>query len=77
MSLISLLGVLDAAQKLASFKQVYKSQPDFIKGGELYSYQLDGLNFLHSAWLNDINVILAGSLYESSFSILPLISSSR
>jgi hypothetical protein len=57
---ISALEEMDSAQKLASFKQVYPSQPKFVKGGSLYSYQVDGLNFLHSAWLNDINVILAG-----------------
>jgi len=46
----------------ASSEYLYcRRQPDFLSGGKLYDYQLDGLNFLHSAWRNNINVILAGT----------------
>ncbi|CAN8257999.1 unnamed protein product [Cochlearia groenlandica] len=37
-------------------------QPEWLKGGTLRDYQLDGLNFLVNSWLNDTNVILADEM---------------
>ncbi|KAF9603285.1 hypothetical protein IFM89_034618 [Coptis chinensis] len=33
-------------------------QPEWLKGGKLRDYQLEGLNFLVNSWRNDTNVIL-------------------
>ncbi|CAN0922487.1 Protein CHROMATIN REMODELING 5 [Linum grandiflorum] len=37
-------------------------QPEWIKGGKLRDYQLEGLNFLVNSWRNDTNVILADEM---------------
>ncbi|EPS67001.1 hypothetical protein M569_07775, partial [Genlisea aurea] len=37
-------------------------QPDWLKGGNLRDYQLEGLNFLVNSWRNDTNVILADEM---------------
>ncbi|XP_072959846.1 protein CHROMATIN REMODELING 5 isoform X2 [Typha angustifolia] len=37
-------------------------QPEWLKGGKLRDYQLDGLNFLVNSWRNDTNVILADEM---------------
>lgn len=37
-------------------------QPEWLKGGELRDYQLEGLNFLVNSWRNDTNVILADEM---------------
>ncbi|XP_057954932.1 protein CHROMATIN REMODELING 5 [Malania oleifera] len=37
-------------------------QPEWLKGGQLRDYQLDGLNFLVNSWRNDTNVILADEM---------------
>lgn len=37
-------------------------QPDWLKGGKLRDYQLEGLNFLVNSWRNDTNVILADEM---------------
>uniref|UniRef100_A0A7N0SWY7 Protein CHROMATIN REMODELING 5 n=1 Tax=Kalanchoe fedtschenkoi TaxID=63787 RepID=A0A7N0SWY7_KALFE len=37
-------------------------QPDWLKGGKLRDYQLEGLNFLVNSWINDTNVILADEM---------------
>ena len=40
----------------------YDKQPDFIKSGELYDYQLKGLNWLAYSWHESNNVILADEM---------------
>ncbi|KAK4780663.1 hypothetical protein SAY87_016769 [Trapa incisa] len=37
-------------------------QPEWLKGGRLRDYQLEGLNFLVNSWRNDTNVILADEM---------------
>lgn len=37
-------------------------QPEWLKGGVLRDYQLEGLNFLVNSWRNDTNVILADEM---------------
>ncbi|RAL38980.1 hypothetical protein DM860_014806 [Cuscuta australis] len=37
-------------------------QPQWLKGGKLRDYQLEGLNFLVNSWRNDTNVILADEM---------------
>ncbi|KAF5767792.1 putative DNA helicase chromatin remodeling SNF2 family [Helianthus annuus] len=39
-----------------------EQQPEWLKGGKLRDYQLDGLNFLVNSWRNDTNVILADEM---------------
>ncbi|KAG5064610.1 hypothetical protein JHK85_005793 [Glycine max] len=45
----------------ASLRKLEK-QPEWLKGGELRDYQLEGLNFLVNSWRNDTNVILADEM---------------
>ncbi|XVF47300.1 hypothetical protein PTKIN_Ptkin03bG0098700 [Pterospermum kingtungense] len=37
-------------------------QPEWLRGGKLRDYQLEGLNFLVNSWRNDTNVILADEM---------------
>ncbi|CAA3031733.1 CHROMATIN REMODELING 5-like [Olea europaea subsp. europaea] len=37
-------------------------QPEWLRGGNLRDYQLEGLNFLVNSWRNDTNVILADEM---------------
>uniref|UniRef100_A0A7N0TA75 Helicase ATP-binding domain-containing protein n=1 Tax=Kalanchoe fedtschenkoi TaxID=63787 RepID=A0A7N0TA75_KALFE len=37
-------------------------QPEWLRGGKLRDYQLEGLNFLVNSWINDTNVILADEM---------------
>ncbi|PKA67000.1 CHD3-type chromatin-remodeling factor PICKLE [Apostasia shenzhenica] len=37
-------------------------QPEWLKGGKLRDYQLEGLNFLVNSWRNDTNVVLADEM---------------
>lgn len=37
-----------------------KTQPDYIKFGQLRDFQIKGINFLIYNWCNGKNVILAG-----------------
>ncbi|KAJ7189805.1 hypothetical protein O6H91_Y529900 [Diphasiastrum complanatum] len=39
-----------------------EEQPEWLKGGTLRDYQLEGLNFLMNSWRNDTNVILADEM---------------
>ncbi|KAL8539594.1 hypothetical protein ACS0TY_001269 [Phlomoides rotata] len=42
--------------------QHYESSPDFLCGGSLHPYQLEGLNFLRFAWSKQTHVILADEM---------------
>ncbi|KAF9602385.1 hypothetical protein IFM89_027210, partial [Coptis chinensis] len=46
---------------LASLRKL-DEQPEWLKGGKLRDYQLEGLNFLVNSWRNDTNVILADEM---------------
>ncbi|XP_060174119.1 protein CHROMATIN REMODELING 5 isoform X2 [Lycium barbarum] len=39
-----------------------EEQPEWLKGGKLRDYQLEGLNFMVNSWRNDTNVILADEM---------------
>ncbi|XP_022632032.1 probable ATP-dependent DNA helicase CHR23 isoform X3 [Vigna radiata var. radiata] len=39
-----------------------EEQPEWLKGGKLRDYQLEGLNFLVNSWRNDTNVILGDEM---------------
>jgi SNF2 family DNA or RNA helicase len=51
------------------FRTVYKQQPEFLGNDKLFSFQLTGLNFLHSAWENRNNVILGTEEWGEFFFI--------
>ncbi|KAI5647924.1 hypothetical protein M9H77_33929 [Catharanthus roseus] len=55
------LDAIDTKKKQKEFQQ-YESSPDFLSGGSLHPYQLEGLNFLRFAWLKQTHVILADEM---------------
>ncbi|KAD5802982.1 hypothetical protein E3N88_14342 [Mikania micrantha] len=52
---------IDSKNKLKEFQQFEKS-PEFLPGGELHPYQLEGLNFLRFSWSKQTHVILADEM---------------
>ncbi|GAB2275370.1 hypothetical protein Dimus_010129 [Dionaea muscipula] len=42
--------------------QQYESSPEFLSGGSLHPYQLEGLNFLRFSWSKQTHVILADEM---------------
>ncbi|KAK2452874.1 protein CHROMATIN REMODELING [Trifolium repens] len=42
--------------------QQYERSPEFLSGGTLHPYQLEGLNFLRFSWSNQTHVILADEM---------------
>ncbi|CAM8889747.1 unnamed protein product [Rhodiola kirilowii] len=48
-------------KKQKEFQQ-YEHSPDFIHGGSLHPYQLEGLNFLRFSWFKETHVILADEM---------------
>lgn len=61
---IAVLGKTVDAQRKKSRGSLRKldEQPEWLKGGKLRDYQLEGLNFLVNSWRNDTNVILADEM---------------
>ncbi|KAL9226735.1 hypothetical protein vseg_002510 [Gypsophila vaccaria] len=51
----------DSHKKLKDF-QHYEQSPDFLSGGSLHPYQLEGLNFLRFSWSKQTHVILADEM---------------
>nr|XP_043610939.1 CHD3-type chromatin-remodeling factor PICKLE [Erigeron canadensis] len=51
----------DPKKKSKEFQQFEKS-PEFLPGGELHPYQLEGLNFLRFSWSKQTHVILADEM---------------
>ncbi|CAI9759692.1 unnamed protein product [Fraxinus pennsylvanica] len=51
----------ESKKKLKEF-QHYDRSPDFLSGGSLHPYQLEGLNFLRFAWSKQTHVILADEM---------------
>ncbi|GAV59961.1 SNF2_N domain-containing protein/Helicase_C domain-containing protein/Chromo domain-containing protein/PHD domain-containing protein/DUF1086 domain-containing protein/DUF1087 domain-containing protein/CHDCT2 domain-containing protein [Cephalotus follicularis] len=49
------------SKKPKEFQQ-YEHSPDFISGGSLHPYQLEGLNFLRFSWSKQTHVILADEM---------------
>ncbi|KAL4560242.1 hypothetical protein LXL04_032392 [Taraxacum kok-saghyz] len=52
---------IDLRKKSKDFQQFEKS-PEFLPGGELHPYQLEGLNFLRFSWSKQTHVILADEM---------------
>ncbi|EPS62407.1 hypothetical protein M569_12383, partial [Genlisea aurea] len=52
---------LDSRKKQKEF-QHYDCSPDFLSGGSLHPYQLEGLNFLRFSWSKQTHVILADEM---------------
>ncbi|GMP91340.1 hypothetical protein CsSME_00042081 [Camellia sinensis var. sinensis] len=61
---MSIQGKLVDFQRKKSKASLRKldEQPEWLKGGKLRDYQLEGLNFLVNSWRNDTNVILADEM---------------
>ncbi|KAJ4827142.1 hypothetical protein Tsubulata_024448 [Turnera subulata] len=53
--------VNDAKTKLKEFQQ-FEQSPEFLSGGSLHPYQLEGLNFLRFSWSKQTHVILADEM---------------
>ncbi|KAK9683495.1 hypothetical protein RND81_10G145300 [Saponaria officinalis] len=52
---------VDSHKKIKEFHQ-YEQSPDFLSGGSLHPYQLEGLNFLRFSWSKQTHVILADEM---------------
>ncbi|KAI7734217.1 hypothetical protein M8C21_029963 [Ambrosia artemisiifolia] len=63
-ALVAVQGKMVDFQRRKSKASLRKldEQPDWLKGGKLRDYQLEGLNFLVNSWRNDTNVILADEM---------------
>ncbi|KAF4394940.1 hypothetical protein F8388_017668 [Cannabis sativa] len=61
---IAVQGKLVDPQRRKSKASLRKldEQPEWLRGGKLRDYQLEGLNFLVNSWRNDTNVILADEM---------------
>ncbi|CAK9161669.1 unnamed protein product [Ilex paraguariensis] len=57
----SLCDATESKKKHKEF-QHYESSPEFLSGGSLHPYQLEGLNFLRFAWSKQTHVILADEM---------------
>ncbi|KAK4415413.1 CHD3-type chromatin-remodeling factor PICKLE [Sesamum alatum] len=57
----NLRDAMESKKKQKEFQQ-YESSPDFLSGGSLHPYQLEGLNFLRFAWSKQTHVILADEM---------------
>ncbi|RPA98613.1 hypothetical protein L873DRAFT_1844118 [Choiromyces venosus 120613-1] len=59
-------GILDRIKKARSLnfdqKLVKKKQPEYIKGGTLMDYQMEGLNWLYYKWWKGQNAVLADEM---------------
>ncbi|XP_022754460.1 CHD3-type chromatin-remodeling factor PICKLE-like isoform X2 [Durio zibethinus] len=57
----SLRDAFESKKKSKEFQQ-YEHSPDFLFGGSLHPYQLEGLNFLRFSWSKQTHVILADEM---------------
>ncbi|OAY53615.1 CHD3-type chromatin-remodeling factor PICKLE [Manihot esculenta] len=57
----SLRDATDSKKKSKEFQQ-YDHSPEFLTGGSLHPYQLEGLNFLRFSWSKQTHVILADEM---------------
>ncbi|KAK8660697.1 hypothetical protein V6N13_051612 [Hibiscus sabdariffa] len=57
----SLQDAVESKKKLKEFQQ-YEHSPEFLSGGTLHPYQLEGLNFLRFSWSKQTHVILADEM---------------
>ncbi|XWS17860.1 hypothetical protein CRYUN_Cryun33cG0104600 [Craigia yunnanensis] len=52
----------DESKKKSKEFQQYEHSPEFLSGGSLHPYQLEGLNFLRFSWSKQTHVILADEM---------------
>ncbi|XP_022981141.1 CHD3-type chromatin-remodeling factor PICKLE [Cucurbita maxima] len=57
----SIHGDVEVKKKQKEFQQ-YDCSPEFLSGGTLHPYQLEGLNFLRFSWSKQTHVILADEM---------------
>ncbi|KAE8056294.1 hypothetical protein FH972_013079 [Carpinus fangiana] len=57
----NLKDVMESRKKQKEFQQ-FEHSPDFLSGGTLHPYQLEGLNFLRFSWSKQTHVILADEM---------------
>ncbi|XP_037493511.1 CHD3-type chromatin-remodeling factor PICKLE [Jatropha curcas] len=57
----NLRDATDSKKKAKEFQQ-YEHSPEFLTGGSLHPYQLEGLNFLRFSWSKQTHVILADEM---------------
>ncbi|KAK8515368.1 hypothetical protein V6N12_075412 [Hibiscus sabdariffa] len=57
----SLQDAVEFKKKSKEFQQ-YEHSPEFLSGGSLHPYQLEGLNFLRFSWSKQTHVILADEM---------------
>ncbi|XVF89383.1 hypothetical protein PTKIN_Ptkin19aG0125900 [Pterospermum kingtungense] len=57
----SLQDAVESKKKSKEFQQ-YEHSPEFLYGGSLHPYQLEGLNFLRFSWSKQTHVILADEM---------------
>ncbi|KAK4491066.1 hypothetical protein RD792_001788, partial [Penstemon davidsonii] len=57
----NLRDAMESKKKLKEFQQ-YDSNPEFLSGGSLHPYQLEGLNFLRFSWSKETHVVLADEM---------------
>lgn len=57
----ALRDAVDSKNKQKEFQQ-YENSPEFLSGGSLHPYQLEGLNFLRFSWSKQTHVILADEM---------------
>ncbi|KAK8520284.1 hypothetical protein V6N13_031255 [Hibiscus sabdariffa] len=57
----SLQDAVESKKKSKEFQQ-YEHSPEFLSGGSLHPYQLEGLNFLRFSWSKQTHVILADEM---------------
>ncbi|KAL3843998.1 hypothetical protein ACJIZ3_001401 [Penstemon smallii] len=57
----NLSDAMESKKKLKEFQQ-YDSNPEFLSGGSLHPYQLEGLNFLRFSWSKETHVVLADEM---------------
>ncbi|KAK8654913.1 hypothetical protein V6N13_107509 [Hibiscus sabdariffa] len=57
----SFQDAVESKKKSKEFQQ-YEHSPEFLSGGTLHPYQLEGLNFLRFSWFNQTHVILADEM---------------
>ncbi|XWS70486.1 hypothetical protein CRYUN_Cryun03dG0052200 [Craigia yunnanensis] len=57
----SLRDAVESKKKSKEFQQ-YEHNPEFLSGGSLHPYQLEGLNFLRFSWSKQTHVILADEM---------------
>ncbi|KAK9280656.1 hypothetical protein L1049_014353 [Liquidambar formosana] len=57
----TLRDAIESKKKQKEFQQ-YEHSPEFLPGGSLHPYQLEGLNFLRFSWSKQTHVILADEM---------------